>query len=220
LAFPGDTEEQVRRIVLGICQDHVRKVLQGVRELMGTVEDLSSKRSSEGVNDRLLQIRSLKDDAAELKRELLNELAEAGMLLLCRDDVLRLVTQVNQIVELSEEAAFRFSEVVKRKARLDEEIREGFLNMAKNVLRAVVNLRETIFSLKYGREKTIKLAENVEIAEYVVNEIYRDLDMKIIDAEMDMSLKLLLREAALFLENIADKAEEATDYVRILAISL
>ncbi|MDH5769744.1 MAG: DUF47 family protein [Candidatus Bathyarchaeota archaeon] len=219
MVFPRDTEEQARRMVLGVCQDHIRKVLQGVRELTAMVDDFASGKNPEAVGDRLARIRGLKEEAAGLKRGLLKELAEVGMLLMSRDDVLRLVTQVNQIVEMSEEAAFRVSEIVKKKMDLNEEILEGFLNIAKNVLRAVTNLRETILSLKYGRERTIELAGNVEIAEYVVDEIYRDLDMKIIDTKMDVNFKLLLREAALFLENIADKAEEATDSVRILAIS-
>lgn len=206
-------------MVLSICQDHIRKVLQGVRELTAMVDDFASDMNPEGVSDWLVRIRGLKEEAAGLKRGLLKELAEVGMLLMGREDMLRLVTQVNEIVKLSEEAAFRISEIVRKKIGLDKEIREGFLNIAKNVLRAVTNLRETIFSLKYGREKTIQLAGNVEIAEYVVDEIYRDLDMKIIDTKMDVNSKLLLREAALFLENIADKAEEATDSVRILAIS-
>ena len=219
LVFPRDTEEQARRMVLSICQDHIRKVLQGVRELTAMVDDFASDKNPEGVGDQLVRIRGLKEEAAGLKRGLLKELAEVGMLLMGREDMLRLVTQVNEIVKLSEEAAFRISEIVRKKIGLDKEIREGFLNIAKNVLRAVTNLRKTIFSLKYGREKTIQLAGNVEIAEYVVNEIYRDLDMKIIDTKMDVNSKLLLRDAALFLENIADKAEEATDSVRILAIS-
>jgi len=219
LVFPGDTEEQVRGMVLGICQDHVRKVLQGVRELTGMVDDFASGKNQEGAGERLIRIRGLKEEAAEMKRGLLKELAEVGMLLIGRDDMLRLVTHIHEIVELSEEAAFRVSEIVRKKISLEDEIRQGFLNIAKNVLRAVTNLRETVFSLKYGREKTIELAGNVDIAEYVVDEIYRDLDMKIIDAKMDVNLKLLLREAALFLENIADKAEEATDSVRILTIT-
>jgi len=214
-----DTEEQARRMVLSICQDQIRKVLQGVRELTAMVDDLASGKKPEDMGDGLVRIRGLKEEAAGLKRELLKELAEVGMLLIGREDMLRLVTQINEIVQMSEETAFRVSEIVRKQIELDEEIREDFLNIAKNVLRAVTNLRETIFSLKYGREKTIELAGNVEIAEYVVDEIYRDLDMKIIDAKIDVNFKLLLREAALLLENIADKAEEATDSVRILAIS-
>lgn len=206
-------------MVLSICQDQIRKVLQGVRELTAMVDDLASGKKPEDMGDGLVRIRGLKEEAAGLKRELLKELAEVGMLLIGREDMLRLVTQINEIVQMSEETAFRVSEIVRKQIELDEEIREDFLNIAKNVLRAVTNLRETIFSLKYGREKTIELAGNVEIAEYVVDEIYRNLDMKIIDAKMDVNYKLLLREVALLLENIADKAEEATDSVRILAIS-
>jgi len=220
LAFPSETEEQIRRIVLDICQDHIRKILESVRELTLMMDDFANKTSLSSLEQRLLKIRQLKEEASELKRALLRELAETGMLLISREDLMRLVNQMNDIADLSEEGAFRINAMNNRKITIEKELLNDLLNMAKNVLKAVNALRETVLSLKFSRDRTIDLAKNVEAAEYVVDEIYRNIDTKIIDMKMDISYKLFLREVSLVFENIADKAEDAIDSARILALSL
>jgi predicted phosphate transport protein (TIGR00153 family) len=220
LAFPSETEEQIRRIVLDMCQDHIRKILESVRELTLMMDDFANKTSLNGLEQRLLKIRQLKEEASELKRALLRELAETGMLLISREDLMRLVNQMNDIADLSEEGAFRINAMNNRKITIEKELLNDLLNMAKNVLKAVNALRETVLSLKFSRDRTIDLAKNVEAAEYVVDEIYRNIDTKIIDMKMDISYKLFLREVSLVFENIADKAEDAIDSARILALSL
>jgi len=220
LAFPSETEEQIRRIVLDICQDHIRKILESVRELTLMMDDFANKTSLNSLEQRLLKIRQLKEEASELKRALLRELAETGILLISREDLMRLVNQMNDIADLSEEGAFRINAMNNRKITIEKELLNDLLNMAKNVLKAVNALRETVLSLKFSRDRTIDLAKNVEAAEYVVDEIYRNIDTKIIDMKMDISYKLFLREVSLVFENIADKAEDAIDSARILALSL
>lgn len=220
MAFPSETEEQIRRVVLDICQDHIRKILESVRELTLMMDDFANKTSLSGLEQRFLKIRQLKEEASELKRALLRELAETGMLLISREDLMRLVNQMNDIADLSEEGAFRIDAMNNRKITIDKALLNDLLNMAKNVLKAVNALRETVLSLKFSRDRTIDLAKNVEAAEYVVDEIYRNIDTKIIDMKMDINYKLFLREVSLVFENIADKAEDAIDSARILALSI
>jgi predicted phosphate transport protein (TIGR00153 family) len=184
------------------------------------MDDFANKTSLSSLEQRLLKIRQLKEEASELKRALLRELAETGMLLISREDLMRLVNQMNDIADLSEEGAFRINAMNNRKITIEKELLNDLLNMAKNVLKAVNALRETVLSLKFSRDRTIDLAKNVEAAEYVVDEIYRNIDTKIIDMKMDISYKLFLREVSLVFENIADKAEDAIDSARILALSL
>ena len=220
MAFPSETEEQIRRVVLDICQDHIRKILESVREFTLMIDNFANKTDLGNLEQKFLRIRQLKEEASELKRTLLTELTETGMLLMSREDLMRLVNQVNDIADLSEEGAFRLNEINSRKIKIDDDIKNDLLSMAKNALKAVNVLRNTILSLKFSRSRTIELAKNVEAAEYVMNEMYRNVDTRIIDTKMDISYKLFLREVSLVLENIADKAEDAIDSARILALSI
>ena len=217
MAFPRETEGQIRRTVLNVCQDHIRKVLDAVRELTNMVFDFSEG-NFKNMEDHFAQIKRLKAEAAEQRQILLGELAETGMLLLNREDFLRLAVQIGEIVDYCEGAAYRINYIVSKKPTISDEIRVGLFNLSKNVLKTVTNLRETIFALNYGSSRTISMAKNVEIAEYAVDEMFREIEVKIIDDGMDLGTTLILRDLANFLEDIADKAEDASDSTRILAL--
>jgi predicted phosphate transport protein (TIGR00153 family) len=219
VAFPRETEEQIRRGVLDICQDHIRVVLDAVRELTNMVFDFSEK-TYDNIASNLSQIKKLKEEATEHRLILLNELAESGMLLLNREDFLRLAVQIGEIADYCEGAAYRISHVASKKLKIDNELRESLFNLSKNVLKTVTNLRETILALKYSRSRAISMAKNVAIAEYIVDEMFREIEFKILNAKMNLETTLLMRDLTNFLEDIADKAEDASDSTRILALGV
>ena len=220
MVFPRETEEQIRRTVLNICQDHIRRVLDCVRELTGMLDDFQSNADVETMGNHLYQIRKLKEEATENKRLLLNELSETGMLLMNREDFLRMAVQINEIPDYAEGAAFRINHMVRKKVEISNDLLESLMNLCKNVLKTVTNLRETILALNYSRVKAIEVSKGVEIAEYAVDELFREIEMKIIDAELDLRTTLILRDLTQLLEDIADKAEDAIDSARVLALAV
>lgn len=217
MVFPREARGHIRRSILNICQDHIRKVLETVRELANMVSEFSEEKF-QNIEDHFYQIKKLKLEASTQKQILLDELAETGRLLLNKEDFLRLAVQISEIIDYCEGAAYRINYIVSKKPTISDTIRIGFFNLSKNVLKTVMNLRETIFALNYDSSKTINMAKNVEIAEYAVDEIFREIEVNIIDAEMDLGTTLILLDLANTLEDIADKAEDASDSTRILAL--
>jgi predicted phosphate transport protein (TIGR00153 family) len=197
----------------------MRRVLNAVRELTNLIQDFSELNYA-NTEKRIFEITRLKDEAAEQKRLLLAELAESGMLLLNREDFLRLAVQIGEIVDYCEGAAYRINYIIDREIEINTELRVSLFNICKNVLKTVTNLRETIFSLAYSRQRALDLARNVEIAEYAVDELFRETEIKIIDSDMNFKSIIILKDLAQFLEDIADKAEDAIDSTRILALGV
>lgn len=219
MAFPRETEDQIRRTALNFCQEQMRRVLNAVRELTNLTQDFSELNYA-NTEKHIFEITRLKDEAAEQKRLLLAELAESGMLLLNREDFLRLAVQIGEIVDYCEGAAYRINYIIDREIEISTELRVSLFNISKNVLKTVTNLRETIFSLAYSRQRALDLARNVEIAEYAVDELFRETEIKIIDSDMNFKSIIVLKDFAQFLEDIADKAEDAIDSTRILALGV
>lgn len=197
----------------------MRKVLDAVRELINMVSTLSESSYKE-TEEQVFKIVQLKEEATQQKNLLLVELAESGMLLLNREDFLRLAVQIGEIADYCEGAAYRITYITKRKMKISDEIKTSLFSMGKNVLKTVTNLRETMFSLAFSRQRALDLAKNVEIAEYAVDELFRETEIKIIDSDMDYRSMILLKDLAQFLEDIADKAEDAKDSTRILALGV
>lgn len=220
MAFPRETEAQIRRMAIDICQEQIRKVLDAVRELTNMVSDFSESNRKD-MGDHLSKIKKLKEEAVEQKRLLLEELARSGMLLLNREDFLRLAVQIGEIADLCEGAAHRLTYISNKKdLKINDDIKTSMFNLSRNVLKTVTNLRETIFSLAYNRQRALDSAKNVELAEYAVDELFRETEVKIIDSKMECSAIIILKDLAQFLEDIADKAEDALDSTRILALGV
>jgi len=217
MAFPRETEQQIRRMVLSTEQEHIRRILEATRELTNMVSDFTDQNTKE-MDSRVAQIKRLKEEATEQKRVLLNQLAESGMLLLNREDFLHLAVQIGEIADYCEGAAYRVNYMAKHKVQIGEDIRQSLLSLSKNVLRTITNLRETILSLSYNRQRALEMAKNVEVAEYAVDELYRELELKIFESKLDTRTVLLLWSLVGLLEDMSDKAEDAIDSIRILAL--
>ena len=50
--------------------------------------------------------------------------------------------------------------------------------------------------------------------------MFREIETKIMDSEMDCASMILLKDLVQLLEDIADKAEDAIDSTRILALGV
>jgi len=218
MVFPAETGAQIRRRMLDICQDHVRKILEAVRELPLILSSYQKGNMNE-VEDHANKVIKLEKEAVELKRALTAELTEAGALLLSREDFLRLAATIGEIADFAGGIAFRISEISSRKWEAKKDIIDDLTKLSEATLDSVTRLRETVLSLSYSASRTNELAKNVESAEVIVDTLFRKIDLKIASSEMKMSLILILRDVAHFLEEIADKAEDAADAARILSLS-
>jgi uncharacterized protein Yka (UPF0111/DUF47 family) len=92
--------------------------------------------------------------------------------------------------------------------------------LAEAVLITISKLRETVFTLKYGPTKTLEKAREVNVAENRVDDLYRDLEIRVLNVNLELPVLLHLRDIIQLLEDAADKAEDASDAARILAFSM
>lgn len=218
MAFSLDSSARLRRKVLDICQEHIRKVVDAVRELPVMLVSYS-KKDVENVQKCYENIQKLESESASLKRILMRELAEAGALLLSREDFLRLTAVINEIADFATGIAYRIYEASVRNWNASSGIINDLIKLSEAVLDTVIKLRETIFSLNFGVQRASESAKNVESAEDTVDALYRQIGLKILESKLEVPTMILLREIATFLEEIADKAEDAADAARVLSLS-
>jgi uncharacterized protein Yka (UPF0111/DUF47 family) len=163
------------------------------------------------------EIRSREDEVDEAKRLVSRELAEIGAILLSREDFLRFTNLTSEIADFSEGISFRLLEMMEHNWSVPMDIKEDLLKLSEAVLETVVRLRETMMVLTYGPAKAMEKAKDVEVAERVVDELYRELEIKLLSSHLDFPPLILLRDVLQLLEDSADKAEDAADAARILS---
>jgi predicted phosphate transport protein (TIGR00153 family) len=163
------------------------------------------------------EIRSGEDEVDKARRLVSQELAEIGAILLSREDFLRFTNLTSEIADFSEGIAFRLVEIMDHSWSVPMDIKKDLLKLSGAVFDCVLKLRETAMVLSYGSTKAMEKAKDVEVAERVVDEIYRDLEIKLLSSKLEFPTLILLRDVLQLLEDSADKAEDAADAARILS---
>ncbi|MEM3442320.1 MAG: DUF47 family protein [Candidatus Bathyarchaeia archaeon] len=214
--LPAETEERVKRRALNVCQDHLRKVLEVARKVTQIMECFV--KSDKGKARQLfMEIRKGEDEVDNARRLVSQELAEIGAILLSREDFLRFTNLTSEIADFSEGIAFRLIAIMEHGWNITSDIKKDLLKLSETVLDTVIKLRETVMILNYGSSKAMEKAKDVEIAERSVDELYRELEIKLLSSKLDFPALILLRDVLQLLEDSADKAEDAADAARILS---
>jgi predicted phosphate transport protein (TIGR00153 family) len=215
--LPAETEERVKRRALTVCQDHLRRVLDVTRKVPQMI-DCFARNDKDKARRLFNEIRSGEEEVDKARRLVSQELAEIGAILFSREDFLRFTNLTSEIADFSEGMAFRLVEIMEHNWNVPGDIKKDLLKLSEAVLDAVLKLRETMMVLNYGPAKTMEKARDVEVAERVVDELYREFEIKLLSSKLEFPALILLRDVLQLLEDSADKAEDAADAARILSL--
>jgi uncharacterized protein Yka (UPF0111/DUF47 family) len=216
LVLPAETEERVKRRALNACQDNLRKVVDVSRKLPQIVEHFASG-DKENARKLFSEIKTGQEEVIKARRMVSQELAEIGAILIAREDFLRFTNLSSEIADFSEGIAYYLVEIMEHNWIISPDIKKDLLKLSLAVLDSVLKLRETMLVLTYGSQKTLERAKDVEIAERIVDELYRALTIKVLSSKLDVPVTFLLRDILQLLENSADKAEDAADAARVIS---
>ncbi|MGB9914095.1 MAG: DUF47 family protein [Candidatus Bathyarchaeales archaeon] len=214
--LPAETEQRVKRRALSACQDNLRKVVDVARKIPQMVEHFL--KNDKGAARQLFnEIKKGEEEVIAARRLVSQELAEIGAILINREDYLRFTNLSSEIADFSEGIAYYLIEIMEHDWKVPDDIKTDMLKLSEAVLDTVLRLRETMMVLSYGSAKTLEKTKDVEVAERVVDDIYRTLSIKVLSSKLDLPVLLLLKDILQLLENTADKAEDAADAARMLA---
>ena len=217
MVLPAETEERVKRRALNACQEHLRRVLDVTRKVPQMI-DCFNKNDDNKVRQFSNEIRSGEEEVDKARRLVSQELAEIGAILFSREDFLRFTNLTSEIADFSEGIAFRLVEIMEHDWNVPNDIKKDLLKLSEAVLETVQKLRETMMVLNYGPAKAMEKAKDVEVAERTVDELYRELEIKLLSSKLEFPALILVRDVLQLLEDSADKAEDAADAARILSL--
>ncbi|MEJ5327305.1 MAG: DUF47 family protein [Candidatus Bathyarchaeia archaeon] len=214
--LPAETEQRVKRRALTACQDNLRKVVDATRKIPQMFEYFM-KNNKDAAKQLFNEIKKGEEEVITARRMVSQELAEIGAILINREDYLRFTNLSSEIADFSEGIAYYLIEIMEHNWKVPDDIKTDLLKLSEAVLDTVLRLRETMMVLSYGSAKTLEKTKDVEVAERVVDDIYRSLSIKVLSSKLDLPVLLLLKDILQLLENTADKAEDAADAARMLS---
>jgi predicted phosphate transport protein (TIGR00153 family) len=219
MVFPMETEERVKRKALDVSRDHLREVVDISRKISQLVS-VFVKDDKKLAQELFAEIKKAQNGVDTARRNVSRELAEIGAILLSREDFLRFTNLTSDIADYCEGTGFRLIQIIERGWKVPKLIKEDLIKLSDAVFDTISKLRETVMTLNYGTAKALEKAREVEAAERLVDDIHRQLEVDIIDSKMDLPPMFLLWNVVQHLEDAADKAKDASDAARILALTI
>jgi len=216
--YSGELEVQAKRKALAVLQDEFNRILNSARELSALTISLI-RGNVKDIQASLERMRTAEEEVENLRRKITREVAEIGSLMVYREDVLRAAYLMDDIAGYISGVAFRLANMKitsLRKGKFDEDL-EQLIGM---VVEAIFKLNEMARALSINPGSTIELAEGVEKLERQVDSRYRAIIIKALSEISVTKDLLLLKDAVEGIEGMADKCQETSDSLTILALSM
>lgn len=213
-----ETEANIKRRMLDLCQIHARNIVEVTRQLTVLVDNVAegkpklAKESYENIQKTMVE-------NEKNKTTFLVEVGSVGSLLISREDFLRLLFRLGEIADYCEAIGYRLMGVTELKWKIDPKKLQGLAKLMGLVLKEISKLRETIHSLSFDPEKAMETAKAVEELERQIDGESRKLDLELITSKLPLPTMLFLRDVVERAERIADIGVEVVDQIRVLALT-
>ena len=204
--------------VLQMVEDHLELTEKAVIALHRMVE-VAAECDKDACKQAFLDISEMEMAADNLRRNMVKELTEGDMFPEERDDLMELVRAADWIADWSKEAG-RILNIIPFEKTTDE-IKTATLNMVKTNVDCVKVLRQSIVMLPTDPKKSLSLADEVEMLEETIDDIYGEVRLHFATQELpefSTGALILLNEFFDAIETIADWSENTADIVRAIAV--
>src|SRR5208337_2748829 len=118
MTFPMETEANIKRRMLDLCQTHARNVVEITRQLVLLVDNVSEGKAKLAKENYQNITKSIEENEKN-KTTFLVEVASVGSLLISREDFLRLLFRLGEISDYCESMGGRLLAVTELKWKLD-----------------------------------------------------------------------------------------------------
>lgn len=214
LRWFGDRRNQN---ILDLTYKHLELTTEAVRELYEMVQEVGTDPSSK--KELYNGISSLEMEADQIRRDMVTLLSERDVFPDERDDLMELVRAVDWIADWAKEAG-RILLIVPF-FKLPEAFRKSVEDMCRENFNCVRVLSDCIRELSKDPRKSLELADQVEIFEENVDELYAIARTHYIEIENDEITRgemILVNEFVGAVETVSDWCENAADIVRAISV--
>lgn len=204
-------------MVLTMVHDHLELTESAVNALHNMVSCACD--SPEQKKSLYNKISEFEMKADQLRRDMIVKLTERDVFPNEREDLMELVRAVDWVADWSREAGRILVIIPFDKA--PDEIKQSARDMSKACTNAVSKLSDCIEALSEDKMKAIEIADQVEMIEEDIDDLYGEARKYIATLEFPMftdGALILLNEFFDAMETVADWCENTVDIVRAIAV--
>lgn len=162
------------------------------------------------------EVGTLESEADKLRRSIELMLYEGAFLPASRGDYVRLSELIDQVADAAESAAHT---LILAKPKVPEELKKDLMNLVRESVKTYEKLMEAVKALNRDVDKAIELAKETEDLEENADEVEYRLKGMVFESEtITTYAKLIWNQILTKIGDIADRAEDASDQVMLMAI--
>ena len=218
MTFPMETEANIKRRMLDLCQTHARNVVEITRQLALLVDNVAEGKTKLAKENYQNMAKAMQENEKN-KATFLGEVASVGSLLISREDFLRLLFRLGEIADYCEAMGGRLISSTELKWKLDSRKLQGLSELVSLLLKEIAKVRETLHSLSFDADKAMETAKLVEELERQMDIASRNLDLELLNSKIPLPTMLFLRDMVERAERIADIGLDVFDHIRVLALT-
>jgi predicted phosphate transport protein (TIGR00153 family) len=216
--YSGELEVQAKRKALAVLHDEISRILSGARDLSALTTSIIDD-DYKDIQKCLERMRNSEEEVENLRRKITREVAQIGSLMVYREDILRTAYLMDEIAGYISGVAFRLANMKMaslKKGRFYDDLKQ----LIGMVVDAIFKLNEMSRALSINSSSTFELAQEVQKLERQVDTKYRSIIMKALNEIPITKDLLLLKDSIEGIEGMADKCQQASDSLTILALSM
>ena len=204
--------------LLDLIMEHGKKLWESFKQL----EEMMSLYLSGKINKKIKEladaIKTTEREGNEIKLQIYDYLARVGEALMYREDWMRLVLNLDSILDYIDSISFRLSIAASKKWYPTPEVAEGFRRLLSLVDLMLDKLKLALTTLQTNALRTLEICNELEEQEREIDEYHRELGLTLLESNVSTSALMLLHEICERLETLADLALRTGDSLRLLAM--
>jgi len=190
------------------------------KHLLKVKETLEASRklfeaSEEEISDVASKVRHLETEADSIRRDAETLMYSGAFLAQSRGDMLGLIETIDKV---SNKAEFVSDLIYLQNLKIPSELIGDYKKEFEISVKTYEALHEACKNLFEDIEKTKELVLEVEKFENQGDHVERELVRKIFGMNIELALKMQLRELAFQIGDIADRSEDASDRIEIILL--
>lgn len=183
-------------------------IVKGAQELIAMVDDLSN------AEERAKNIKDIEHQADQVTHHAISELHKTFITPLDRDEIYRLITKMDDILDFIEAASQRFFLYDIRK--ITPEVKE----LAQIILRASEAVRQAVAGLEQMKNapKILELCVEINRLENEADHVLRSGMAKLFREDVGFKELIKLKEVYELLESVTDRCEDVANIVESIVL--
>jgi predicted phosphate transport protein (TIGR00153 family) len=162
------------------------------------------------------EVSRLETEADNLRRSIELLLYEGAFLPVSRGDYVRLSELIDQVADAAESAAHT---LILAKPKVPEDLKGKILALVDSSIETFKALKEAVKALNEDVDKALEMAKKTEDSEENADRIEYEVKEKVFESEtITTYAKLIWNQVLTKIGDIADRAEDASDQVMLMAI--